>query len=246
MSLPSRQTPDQLLRGRSELLRTFVEEAPLERTSILAFVAERARVLPVGARVLDVGAGEAPYRELFAAQEYVTLDHAETEHSGRVNIVASADAIPVDDGTFDAVVCTQVLEHVPNPLVTLKELRRVLADGGHLIATVPFAWEEHERPHDYYRYTSAGITYLLLSAGFDQIEVKPRTDCFTTLAQLVRNAAWVMGSAPDGLDRLRGEARGALEVISDQLSRLAPLDVNMLMPLGYSVFASAHAGKTHR
>lgn len=232
--------PD-LLRGRSEALRTFVAEAPLERTSIVAFVADNARRLPLGARVLDVGAGDAPYRELFAAQEYVTLDHDQSPHAGDIDIIASADSIPVGDGSFDAVVCTQVLEHVRDPAVTLTEIRRVLAPVGALVATVPFAWEEHELPHDYYRYTKPGIEHLLDRAGFVEPDVRPRTDCFTTIAQLLRNARWAMGAAPDGLDAQRVEARAVLEAVSDALVQLAPLDVKMLLPLGYTVFARAGA-----
>jgi SAM-dependent methyltransferase len=141
---PAAGRTGELLRGCSERLRAFVEEAPLERASIFAFVAEQARALPPGARVLDVGAGDAPYRELFAPRPYVSLDHADTLHGAAVDIVGRADDIPVAEGSFDAVLCTQVLEHVPDPLATVCELRRVLAARGRLIATVPFAWEEHE------------------------------------------------------------------------------------------------------
>jgi SAM-dependent methyltransferase len=227
------------LRGRSERLRQFVEEAPLERESIYRFVVEQARLLDVGSRVLDVGAGEAPYRELFAEHRYVTLDYADTPHSGQVDLHGAADSIPADAGSFDAIVCTQVLEHVPRPLQALREFGRVLRAGGVLIATVPFAWEEHEAPHDFYRYTRYGVEQLLLDAAFTRIEVRPRTDCFTTLAQLVSNARWAMGSAADGLDRLRHEAQTALEKIADALAGLAPLDVAMILPLGFTVRAIA-------
>jgi SAM-dependent methyltransferase len=230
--------PD-VLRGRSEKLRAFVQEAPLERSSIVEFVAAQARMLESGARVLDVGAGGAPYRELFAAQTYTTADHAATLHGGDVDIVAPADALPLADGTFDAVLCTQVLEHVPHPLAVLRELKRVLVPGGRLIATVPFVWEEHEQPHDFFRYTRYGIGHLLGEAGFDQLDVRARTDCFTTLAQLVHNVAWVMGSDADGRDALRDEARTALIEMSEALALLAPLDVNMILPLGFTIVATA-------
>lgn len=227
------------LRGRSERLREFIEAAPLERASIYHFVAEQAGLLPVGSRVIDIGAGEAPYRELFDDHRYVTLDRAETPHSGGVDMYGSVDSIPAEDGSFDAVVCTQVLEHVPEPLQALHEFRRVLRRGGVMIATVPFLWEEHEIPFDYYRYTRYGIEHLLSRAGFGDVDVRPRTDCFTTVAQILRNACWVMGSAPDGMDPLRQEARTALEEMAEAILTLAPLDVNMIMPLGFTVRATA-------
>lgn len=230
-------TGDSLLRGCSEQLRAFVDEAPLVRRSIFTFVAGHAHRLAPGSRVLDVGAGDAPYRELFAAHEYATLDHAETLHAGEIDMVGSADAIPVSDDSFDAVLCTEVLEHVPNPMATLTEFARVLAPGGVVIATVPFAWEEHEAPHDYYRYTRYGLGHMLEQSGFADIDVQPRSDSFTTLAQLMRNVGWVHGSAPDGLDALRVEARETLTQLSDALLALAPLDVECLLPLGFSVYA---------
>lgn len=228
---------ESLLRGCSERLRRFVDEAPLERSSIFEFVSRQARLLTPGARVIDIGAGDAPYRELFSEQEYLTLDHEQTPHSGNVDILGSADAIPAADADFDAVLCTQVLEHVPDPLAALREFHRVLRPGGRLIATVPFAWEEHELPHDYFRYTRAGMESLLARAGFTDVAVRPRTDVFTTLAQLVRNAAWTVGTAPDGMDKLRTEARATLEQLSDALLALAPLDVDHLLPLGFTVSA---------
>ncbi len=227
------------LRGRSERLKEFVGTAPLERASIYRFIAEQAHLLAPGIRVLDIGAGEAPYRELFTQQVYVTLDRADTPHSGQVNMHGSADSIPTDDDSFDAVLCTQVLEHVPQPLEALLEFHRVLRPGGALIATVPFVWEEHETPFDYYRYTRYGIEHLALAAGFTDIEVKPRTDCFTTLAQLLRNARWTMGSAPDGMDTLRNQAQEALDKLAEAIVTLAPLDLEMIMPLGFTVRATA-------
>lgn len=232
-----------LLRGRSERLREFVEGAPLERASIYAFVAEQASLLASGARVLDVGAGEAPYRELFGEQEYLTLDRADTPHSGEVDMYGSADSIPADDDSFDAILCTQVLEHVPRPPDALHEFHRILRPGGVLIATIPFLWEEHEAPYDYYRYTRYAIEDLAGGAGFVGIDVRPRTDCFTTLAQLVRNACWAMGSANDGMDALRSEARETLEQMADSIVMLAPLDVGMILPLGFNLHATA-SGRT--
>lgn len=231
------------LRGRSEELREFIGESPFERSSIFEFVAAQARTLQLGTRVLDVGAGASPYRELFAAQIYTTTDHAVTLHGGEVDIVAAAEAIPVDDASFDAVVCTQVLEHVADPLAVLSELHRVLVPGGRLIATVPFAWEEHEQPYDFFRYTRYGISRLLERAGFEQLDVRPRTDCFTTLAQLVRNVAWGMGTHEDGLDELRVQAHETLLAMSEALALLAPLDAERIFPLGFTVAARSGRGE---
>jgi hypothetical protein len=116
----------------------------------------------------------------------------------------------------------------------LAELHRILATGGTLYLTVPLVWELHELPHDYYRYTPEGLRHLLETAGFSSVEVQPRNDCFTTLAQLMQNVRWAMGSAPDGLDERRADAGRLLEELADQVARLAPLDAQRILPLGYS------------
>jgi SAM-dependent methyltransferase len=225
--------------GFTEPLRAFVAQYPWERESIATFVRNAACSLPPGSRVADVGAGEAPYRELFVGHRYVTIDWAQTMHElpEGPDIVADATGIPVDDGAFDAVVLTQVLEHVPDPLAVLQELHRILVVRGRLFLTAPFVWEEHEVPHDYARYTRYGLRTLAERAGFSEIDVSARNDCFTTLAQLVRNAAWTMGRAPDGLDPERHVAQELLEQLAEHLARLAPLDSQWIFPLGFTMSA---------
>ena len=104
--------------------------------------------------------------------------------------------------------------------------------------TAPLAWELHELPFDYYRYTSVGLRYLLENAGFEQVEINARNDCFTTLAQLMRNAGSAMGRAPDGLDERREAATALLNELADQIAEFAPLDVERILPLGYSAVAT--------
>jgi SAM-dependent methyltransferase len=227
--------------GISESLRTFVGELTAVRRPILELVREVARELPSGAIVLDVGAGDAPYRELFEHTNYRTLEWHASEHEGAegADILASADAVPVDDESCDAVLLTEVLEHIPEPLAVLRELRRILRPGERLVLTVPFVWQLHELPHDYYRFTDAGLRSLLDRAGFVDVEVHGRNDCFTTVAELLRNLDDVMGrDATDGLDDRREGAGRALAELADQVAGLAPLDVKRIFPLGYAATAA--------
>lgn len=223
----------------SERLRSFTQEMPGERCSILAFVCEVADRLEPGARILDVGAGSAPYRELFDHADYVTSDWEESLHeeARHADILAPADSLPVLDASFDAVLMTQVLEHVAAPEAVLREQLRILRPGGEIALTVPLVWELHELPHDYWRFTAAGLEALLVRAGFEAVDVRPRNDCFTTLAQLLRNVRWAMGRAPDGLDAHREAVGEALEEMAAQLVDFAPLDVSKELPLGYAARA---------
>jgi SAM-dependent methyltransferase len=226
----------------SPALRAFAQEFPWERRTILAFMCQVAAELEDGARVLDVGAGEQPYRELFGHVDYVTSDWAHSVHPGarRVDIVAPADDLPVDEGTFDAVICTQVLEHVAEPADVIAELFRVLRPGGRLYITVPLTWEEHEAPYDFYRYTRFGLEHLLGGAGFQDISVSPRNDAFTTIAQLMRNTRGITAGAPDAVAAQRAVATQALSRLADLVADYEELDAAWILPLGYHATAVRH------
>jgi SAM-dependent methyltransferase len=226
--------------GLSEDLLAFVDEMPWERTSIAEFVRAAAHATPAGAHVLDVGSGDAPYRELFAHVRYETTDWGESPHDGArdVDYIADAHDLPLPDGSVDVVLLTQVLEHVPDPARVLVELARVLTPGGTLYLTAPLVWELHELPHDYFRYTAPGLTYLLGEAGFTDIVVEPRNDCFSTLAQMLRNIGSLMGTAPDGLDEQRAEVTQTCVELATQMVEFAPLDTRRVFPLGYQASAT--------
>jgi len=156
--------------------------------------------------------------------------------AGPVDVVASADALPLPDGSFDLVLTTQVLEHVADPSGVLAETARVLRPGGALHLTVPLVWEMHELPYDYRRFTTVGLQALLEDAGFVEVTVRPRNDAFTTLAQLMLNATAMVSrdvAGPDAHDR----AVGLLERLSDTIAALAPLDQTWTMPLGLAASA---------
>jgi SAM-dependent methyltransferase len=223
----------------SPQLRAFVDECPNERRSILEFMLQVSDELEPGTRVLDIGAGEQPYRELFAHVEYVTSDWENSVHPGarRVDVVGPADNLPIADASFDAIINTQVLEHVAEPANVLREMHRLLVAGGRVHITLPLAWELHEEPFDFYRYTRYGIAHLLRAAGFTDIDVRPRNDCFTTIAQLMRNTFGAMGRADDGLDEHRVEAGRAMFQMAELVQSFAHLDTRWSLPLGYAIRA---------
>jgi glycosyltransferase involved in cell wall biosynthesis len=233
---PSADTPRQY----SEKLRRYIDEAPLERLPIAEFVAATIASLPDGSRTADIGAGSAPFRELFDHLDYLTVDRPQSLHADAsdFDVVASADAIPLDDESLDAILCTQVLEHLSEPADALTEFARLLKPEGKLFLTAPLVWEEHEKPDDYFRYTRSGLDHLLKKAGFEHIEITARTDCFSTLAQLLRNARWSLGDAAGDSAVTRQAAFLRLEDMAKELLALAPLDVRNAFPLGYQVIAT--------
>jgi len=105
-------------------------------------------------------------------------------HGEKVDLVGSADSIPLPDGTFDSVVCTQVFEHLEFPEKSAREIFRVMKLGGHLLLTVPQMNELHEEPYDFFRYTKFGLRSLFGNAGFTVVHESQRGGFFTTLAQM--------------------------------------------------------------
>ncbi|MEA2363954.1 MAG: hypothetical protein QOD71_3099 [Thermoleophilaceae bacterium] len=223
----------------SPALDAFVAEAPLERRAILAFMTRAAATTAPGAGVLDAGAGQAPYRELFSHTRYVTCDWEHSPHAGgrSADVVAPLDQLPLDSGSFDTVLNTQVLEHVADPSAVLAELSRVLVTDGRLWLTVPFVGELHEEPFDFYRYTSHGLRRLLGEAGFEDIEVEPVGGYFSTLAQLSRNCGLIIGAGTQRGDVGRRAVAAAGRAAARVLPALDRLDRRRALPLGWTVSA---------
>ncbi len=138
------------------------------RTRLREEVAAFATGIPAGARVLDAGAGDAPYRSLLDHVSYESADFEQVDKAyGDTTHVCDLRSIPVEDDRFDAVLFSQVMEHVPDPDAVVTELRRVLRPGGRLFYSGPLFFEEHEQPYDFYRFTSFGVRLIFERAGFE-------------------------------------------------------------------------------
>jgi SAM-dependent methyltransferase len=132
-------------------------------------------------RILDYGCGGSPYRALFPKSEYIRADF--TPCKGLDFLLPADSSIPAPDGSFDMVLSTQVLEHVPEPTGYITECFRVLRPGGFLILTTHGLFEDHGCPYDFQRWTADGLRLLLERAGFRIKEAKkltcgPRALCF--------------------------------------------------------------------
>jgi SAM-dependent methyltransferase len=127
-------------------------------------------------RVLNAGSGS---RDL---SPFVDGELVNQDLDGDVDIASPIHAIPVGDGSFDAVVCNAVLEHLYDPEAAVRELHRVLRPGGTLYMAVPFMQPEHLVPTDSQRYTFDGLRELCDRLGFDVIDVSGVHSAETTLA----------------------------------------------------------------
>lgn len=110
-------------------------------------------------RVLDVGCGRQPLPMPDTVTEYFSLERV-LSYGVKPSLQGDAMVLPFADEVFDWIVCTEVLEHIPHPQHALAEFHRVLKPGGQAYITTPLSWGLHYVPHDYYRFTTFGLTQI--------------------------------------------------------------------------------------
>ena len=110
-------------------------------------------------KILDVGCGDKPYSVFLRKDvEYIGLDIID---ASKADFTYDGLSIPFKDEYFDCILCTQVLEHVEQPDILIKEMARCLKLAGIMILTVPFIYNQHGAPYDYRRYSQFGVQQLL-------------------------------------------------------------------------------------
>jgi SAM-dependent methyltransferase len=136
-------------------------------------------------RLLDVGCGVKPHRDLFAGvTTYFGIERPGTlSKSMVVDAWADALALPFPSASFDTVFCSEVLEHVPEPRRLFEEAARILTPDGVLILSTPQVWGLHEEPFDFYRYTRYGLEYLARASGLAPVEVRATCGTLAMIGQ---------------------------------------------------------------
>jgi SAM-dependent methyltransferase len=177
-----------------KVLKSIIKGSPLFAFNLVnrdRWVAQQAATLPAGARVLDMGAGSCPYRPLFAhcryqSQDFAGLDGEQLRHGayGQIDYRCDIASVPVADGEFDAILCTEVLEHVREPVKVVQEMARILKPGGRLMLTAPLGSGIHQEPYHYYGgYTPYWYHDFLGAAGFAEIKVGANAGSFKFFSQ---------------------------------------------------------------
>ncbi len=158
---------------------------------LVASVLQRdlARYLPLlSGHTLDLGCGNAPYRHLLVnVSRHIGYD---IDRLGRADVVGTAVALPFAARSFDSVLCTQVIEHVAEPWRMFDEIARVLRPGGRVLLSAPQAWRLHEQPHDYYRFTCYGLTYLAERASLRVRTWSAQGGVWRLVGQAINNWLW--------------------------------------------------------
>ena len=151
-------------------------------------VEQLVAVMPAGEVVVDFGCAGSPYRPLFAGT-FSRYLRADLVGNPEADLVISADGtLPLAGRSCDAVLSSQVLEHVADPRAYLAETHRVLRDKGHLLLSTHGAWPYHPDPVDYWRWTRAGLEHELARAGFETLEVRGVLGGTASALQLLQDA----------------------------------------------------------
>ncbi|HXV14419.1 MAG TPA: class I SAM-dependent methyltransferase [Candidatus Krumholzibacteria bacterium] len=132
------------------------------------------RHLRTGDVVYDVGCGTKPFAPALASLGVVhvgvDMDNGFYGEDA-VDIIGVADALPLRAGVADAVLSSQVIEHLPDPEVAMREAHRVLKPGGLLFISFPLLFPLHAAPYDFFRYTEHGFQAMCRRGGFEIVEV---------------------------------------------------------------------------
>lgn len=183
---------------RKEGLERLTAETMLSRTNqhyiatyfILNDIKENVRKYATGS-LLDIGCGNKPYKHLITpfTSSYVGCDVIQSSALA-VDVLCPANELDFGNEQFDTVFSTQVIEHVADHQGMLKEAFRVLKPGGHAIFTAPFAWELHEEPYDFFRFSKHGLKTIFEQNGFTIVELKSNGGKWAAIMQLWLNVLY--------------------------------------------------------
>ena len=162
----------------------------------IRWIEKTLKQIPEGSTILDAGAGESQFKKYCSHLEYIAQDFGQYDGSGEVglqtgtwdnsklDIVSDITAIPLPDKSLDAIMCTEVLEHIPNPVAALKEFARLLKPEGYLLITAPFASLTHFAPYHF----ASGLSrffyeHHLRELGFNIGDLQLNGNYFEYIAQ---------------------------------------------------------------
>lgn len=217
----------------------------------VAWLEQALRNVPAGGRILDAGAGEQQFKRFCSHLTYVAQDFAKYDGVGdarglqigawdqsQLDIVCDITSIPEPDASFDAIMCTEVFEHIPTPLAALKEFSRLVRTGGHLIITAPFCSLTHFAPYHFYTgFSRYFYETHLPTFDFEIVELQENGNFFEYLAQEIRRLPSVAERYTN--DRPRKWETAALRLTLAMLKRFTDKDNGSaeLLSFGYHVRA---------
>lgn len=187
----------------------------LNETNRIAWIEKTLKKVPRGSKILDAGAGQQQFKKFCLHLKYVSQDFAKYDGKGNkkglqtktwdnsnLDIISDIVSIPRPKESFDAILCTEVFEHLPNPLLALKEFSRLLKKGGYLIITAPFCSLTHYSPYHFYTgFNRYFYDTHLPKFNFKIIEIKSNGNFFEYIAQEIRRVPEVKKTYVDSFPK---------------------------------------------
>ena len=212
---------------------------------------EKLEAIKPGCSILDAGAGELQYEKFCRHLKYTSQDFGQYNGKGnaeglqtkkwnnsKIDIISDITDIPVKDESFDAIMCIEVFEHIPEPARAVKELSRLLKTGGTLIITAPFCGITHFAP---YHFASGFNKYfyeeVLTKNGFKIIEMIPNGNYYEFLALETRRLPSVIQKYSHS--KINMFEKIVLKMMLNIFNKYHKKDVhsNELLCFGYQVLA---------
>lgn len=134
-------------------------------------------------KILDAGAGDAQYKRFFNDLNYISLDCV---FHPRLDIISDIENISCKNEYFSAIICIQVLEHLKDPQIVLKEFYRLLKKNGKLFISTHMAFPLHMEPFDYFRFTKYGLAHLAEKSGFKVEFINPQGGICIVISKLLQ------------------------------------------------------------
>lgn len=234
--------------------RSLIKKSPVGTMNLInreQWLEQTLKKIPSGSRILDAGAGELKYKKFCQHLNYVSQDFAQYDGEGDgiglqtknwdqngLDIISDITAIPELEASFDAVMCIEVLEHIPHPVNALEEFARLLHPGGYLVVTAPFDSLTHFSPYFYQTgYSRYFYQYWLEKLSFEILDLQENGNYFEYLGQELNRLQFI--AERYALGHLSLLETLALNVMRGALRRFSSRDngSNQLLCFGLHVFA---------
>jgi SAM-dependent methyltransferase len=208
-----------------------------------------------GRRILDVGCGTGTmlsYLGSYGKAEGVDIDAEAVGYCrerGLVDVsLGEAAKLPFPDGTFYLVTALDVIEHLDDDAAALREIRRVLRPGGHVLVTVPahrFMWGDQDEVNMHKRrYVAREIRDRLTATGFEVLRVSyMNAFMFPPIAtiRLIRRLQHRMRPRSEPKSDFRYPTPGPLNfLLAAVFGAEAPILRRVNIPFGVSILALGH------
>jgi SAM-dependent methyltransferase len=165
------------------------------------WVKKIANEIPTGSKVIDVAAGNRPYIDMFSHCEYFSHEFEGNENICDIfrgerskpthDFIGDITTLPIEDESFDFVLCTEVFEHIPEPIEAMRELVRICKKGGQIAITAPFTSGSHQQPYHFYAgFSPEFYEYLAKKFGLKICKMNTQGDFFKLMCYFTNIAMY--------------------------------------------------------